>query len=610
MARRGRLDASTLRAPLLPSIEERLAGRRVALWAAALAVLLMLPSIGAGFVLDDHVHRVAVDDRLRLPGMPSSPFDLFVFVPREAEARRLLVDRAHGPWWAAPDLALAFWRPLASLSHWVDYRLWPDHPAVMHGENLAWLAALVLVAGALYRRLVKPAWIAGLATLLFALDEAHGLPAGWIANRNGLMAATFGGAALVLHDRWRRDGWRVGAVLAPLALLLGLLSAELALATAGFLIAHAIFLDRGGAASRARAHAPHPAGIVGRRVAYVAHRYGARASGVYMDPLRDPLAYAQSLIAGVPLLLGAQLGAPPAELCVFLARPWATVLLVVIAAALVALVAAVMAPRLARDPVTRFFAAGMVLSVIPLCATYAADRLLLITGLGGMGLVAQLLGDWAERRGPSEPPVSGARSRLLAPVGWLLFLVHVVLAPIATLPRALLPGYIAALSRRGMESAPHDAALAGQTLVVVNAADLFSGMYVPIYNAATGRHPPAYLRCLGVSERPVVIERPDERTLVLRPEGGYILGLMAELVRARDIPFAPGDHLDLTGIRYEVDRVTPDGRPAQVTVRFDVPLEDPSLRWIVWNRHVYEPFTPPPVGATMVVDSGTIADLW
>ncbi len=35
-------------------------------------------------------------------------------------------------------------------------------------------------------------WVAGLAGLLFALDDAHGLPAGWIANRNALIAGFFG----------------------------------------------------------------------------------------------------------------------------------------------------------------------------------------------------------------------------------------------------------------------------------------------------------------------------------------------------------------------------------------------------------------------------------
>ena len=48
----------------------------------------------------------------------------------------------------------------------------------------------------------------------------------------------------------------------------------------------------------------------------------------------------------------------------------------------------------------------------------------------------------------------------------------------------------------------------------------------------------------------------------------------------------------------EMLALTEDSRPSKVRFRFDVALEDESLRWIAWDNGSYKPFTPPAVGAT------------
>ena len=40
-----------------------------------------------------------------------------------------------------------------------------------------------------------------------AVDDVHAQSAGWISNRNVLWATTLGLAAVVVHHRWRADGW-------------------------------------------------------------------------------------------------------------------------------------------------------------------------------------------------------------------------------------------------------------------------------------------------------------------------------------------------------------------------------------------------------------------
>jgi hypothetical protein len=125
-------------------------------------------------------------------------------------------------------------RPLTGFTHHLDERLWPSRPWLMHAHSVAWLALAVFGAGLVFRRRVTPPGAAGLATLLYAIADVHATAVGWLSNRNAVIACALGVLAIVFHDRFRRGGFRAGAVLAPLLLLAALLAGELALGAAGY----------------------------------------------------------------------------------------------------------------------------------------------------------------------------------------------------------------------------------------------------------------------------------------------------------------------------------------------------------------------------------------
>src|SRR5262249_13600395 len=151
----------------------------------------------------------------------------FVFMDGQAAHGLARMQSGAYPWWTLPEGQVAFWRPLSALTHWIDFALWPDAPQVMHGQSLLWLGLLGAAAAALYRRIgANAGGAAALAGVLYAVDHTHGFAAAWVSNRNILLAALFGVLALGAHTRWRRQGWRPGALLGPLLLLLALLSAE------------------------------------------------------------------------------------------------------------------------------------------------------------------------------------------------------------------------------------------------------------------------------------------------------------------------------------------------------------------------------------------------
>jgi hypothetical protein len=86
-------------------------------------------------------------------------------------------------------LRLGLWRPVTAFTHWLDCRLFPDSPVLMHVHNIAWLAAIVFLIMVVYRKLIGTGWVAGLAALLFLLDGNTYFPVAFIANRGFMLAA-------------------------------------------------------------------------------------------------------------------------------------------------------------------------------------------------------------------------------------------------------------------------------------------------------------------------------------------------------------------------------------------------------------------------------------
>ena len=242
-----------------------LASPRLPVRLAAIAVLLAMPSLWAGLQIDDYIHR------LEFQGFPDALrfFDrgsMFVFMTGDPERAQDMMNFGMVPWWTYRDVLLRFLRPVSVATHRVDYALWPDTPWAMHLHSLVWFACLVALVTLLYRRIMGPGWVAGLAGLLYAVDDARAMPAGWIANRNGIMAGLFGVMAILLHDQWRRDKRPWAHVLALASLLLALLSNESGLAVTAYLFAYAVFLDEGTWLRRAATLAPYAILVIAWRV--------------------------------------------------------------------------------------------------------------------------------------------------------------------------------------------------------------------------------------------------------------------------------------------------------------------------------------------------------
>jgi hypothetical protein len=452
-------------------------------------------------------------------------------------------------------------------------------------------------------------WVAGLAALLYVIDDARALPAAWLANRNALVTTFFGVSAIIAHDRWRRFGWRTGAVAGPVLFAMSLLAKEAGIATCAYLFAHALFIDRGTQRERIVALLPYALIVLIWRLVWTHLGHGVFGIEIYVDPASEPLRYAATVLRHAPVLLLGQFLFPPCDLYLLCVDLGINLYHCAAAVVVVGLIGVVMIPRLVWDSTTRFWALGMVLSLLPICATFPADRGLSFIGLGAFALLAQFLGvvfGWARgtpARGSLARQCDNPPRRIPAKaLGIGLVGAHMLLAPSCLAVRSAMPIGPASFLEKLQVNMPMDATVEQQSVVIVTAPLPILAGFLPGRRALDGLPIPAYTRVLAPSDPDsVAVSRPDAQTLVVRPAHGYLALSADRLARSSDHPMSVGDKVELTGMTAEVTALTDDGRPAEATFRFSVPLEDPSLRWLAWGNPSYVLFTPPPIGETITL---------
>lgn len=559
--------------------------------AALAAVLLSLPTLWQGLRLDDYHHRAAIlGSRTGGYLLRGDLASLYSFSSGKPEHTQPLMDAGHVPWWSDPEAKVAFFRPLSAVTQRVDYSLWPDSPALMHAHSLAWLFAVVVAAGAFYRKLFGAVAPAGLALLFFAFDDAHATPAMWIAQRNALLAVFFGTLALVAHHRLRADGWRLGALAAPGLFSMALLGGEAGVTTLAYLVAYAVFRESRPWTSRAASLLPYIVLAALWRLGTQMAGYGTANVDFYIDPGSDPLQFLGAVAFRLPILfLG--LFTPIESTAALMGPPGTAELLFGIGLGAMALVGILMCPLLRRDPLARFFALGAVLSLVPSCAAYPTNRLLMWSGLGAMGLIARFLTAFLARD-TALLPVSRGYRLAVAPFVLVLIVAHLFLAPIQKLQAVIGNN---ALKAQLYIAPLNEPSLTRESVVVVNGPLAFYASHFSVMQAVKGLPVPKGTRILAPSLTGVELERPDEQTLIVRPAGGYVLHPFDALFCSRRRRLAVGHRVQLPDVTIEVASLTSDGRPASIACRFLVPLEDESLRWIFWERGRYKSWTPPPV---------------
>lgn len=550
-------------------------GRRGIILVAGL--LLFVPSLWVGFLLDDFYYLGAIEGRFPEYNTQRSLFPFFI---NDEEATRDIARRGGYPWWIDERVRGETFRPLSDLLIRADYSLSGKEPVWYHVHSLFWWAVTLIACGLLLTRAL-PGAVGTLALLLFALDDVHVMPVAWIANRNALVAMAPMLLALWAWIRWCEDGWRPGRLLAPLGIVIGMAGSELGVAALAYFIAYAL-VGAPADGFRRRVASLTPAVVLGAAYAWLYRLlgYGSAGSGIYHDPLRDPAGFWAAVSTGIPALLASGIAGFSADFW-FAAPSLRPVQILVGCAAIIGLLGVLRACWSRWEESTRrglrWLLLGSALSLMPASGVFPSDRMLLVPGLGLSAALAAVLvyayRSWSVRR----------RGWLLA-AGGFLAVVHLLLAPLLAIAMQTL---IIKHGREALQIAasPVVAGAAGRETILIFAPDHVVSLYLPRIIDYLEEPAPRSWRPLSIAPYDHRLRRTGPRTLELEvAQGGVLLrSVFEELYRNPEYPLTPGTVIDRGIIRAQI-LATNDRGPARVAFHFDRDLSDPSLYFLVWQN--------------------------
>lgn len=555
-----------------------------ALCAALLALAVSAPGLRAGYLIDDWAHMAAISGQV-----PHHPGVLGLYDFGDGDPVRMRAHQDLGyPWFSDPELKVRFLRPLSCAMTYLDHTLFANLPAAAHALSML-LYALLAAGVAVLATATLGRGLGALAAVLYAVDDAHMLPAVWLANRNAVLAATPAVWATVAWLRWREQGWQAGRWWAVAGFAVGLCAGETALSALALPIAYEL-LGRHGqerVAKRVAALWPLLALFVGYAATYKMLGYGARYSGAYIDPIGETGSYLRAAALRIPGLVGVLTLNSPVEISAGLPGSMAPLAAAGVAgAALLAWLLRAAWPAIDADARRHlpWLVAGSLAALVPVAATFPAGRLLSVASIGGACVLACAIGPLLPRFAGAlqlPAPASSAAQRVAAR---LLAAVHLLLAPIAFVGAGTLIGVLS----RSLATADVDGALskaAGKTAILPAAPDILS-IYGALWRSARGLPPPARWRALSMALFDVDIRADDDHTLRLRVIDGAMLATEAEqLVRSGARMLRVGDRLDVNGMQTTVQACNAGGFPTEFTFHFDEPLRHPDHVWLQWRGH-------------------------
>ncbi len=563
------------------------------IFAVAAGIVMVLPSLGLGFIMDDYAQLALVEGWYP---EDAGTFNLYSF----------LGELTFTPWWKHPEFKVTMWRPLSSALIHLDNYLFGHDAVAYHVHSILWLAALLAVCGRLYAKLLPPG-TGILALLIFGLDECHFLTAGWIANRHSMVAMVPALLGVYAHLRWREEGWRPGLPLSILGYGVGFLGGEVTLSVMAYAVAYELFVPQAGWPRRLTGLAPLAAVGVPYFVVYKAMGFGAARSGFYLDPVGEPVAFVLGVAGHVPALLAAALAGLVSDLWFFVPalRP-AQVVIGIAASLVVALLLRSAWPDLDETVRRhlRWLVPGALLSLLPVAIAQPFDRVLIVPMIGLAVLLASLLVSYRRRwRGIAGGAHPGLSRKAAAVVTVGLAVLHFIVPTISRTAGSYVTSRQWQILGRMAAEIPIEPATAADTDVIVfNAPDAIIGSFLPLVRRFAGQPPLASWSLLAMTPHDLVATRTDSRTLELQVIDGQLLTSQAEQFHRPDsYKLQPGDVIESAVFEVEILDANALG-PTRVGFRFNRALNASSLAFLAWREHGLERVELPEIGSSLRLD--------
>jgi hypothetical protein len=553
--------------------------------------------------------------------------DLFDFSDgSQAESTRL-IDSGFYPWWSDPQVRIAMFRPLASLMTALDHHWFGIDAFAQHVHSGVWWVLMLSVIALMYRELLALPY-ALIAFALLILDESHAIALAWVCNRSVFVSTAFGLIMLRCYLRHRANdsGSQLAGAAVAAAIAVGF--GEYALCAFGYVLAYELLEGSGRRRSRLLALAAITAPALLLLLVRSAIGLSVRNSGVYVDPVAEPLHFVGAVLSRLPvmiadLVLGLRADyytfGGPSLLMRWLERgyipqrwvhdpdPWRIVHIVIGVVACVLLgVLARFTLRGPRHANARWLALGSVFALVPVCGSFPSGRLNVVAEIGFAPLLAVFIVDGLSqlprfsRRAWSETP-----ARVLWQVGLALIvtLYHVVVPLDITRADAIAARAGTTIVREAILHLDVDEAdLAKKDLIMMNAFEGGTSMYLPMTRRLFGRSAPRTCLSLSFVRSAYVLTRDAANgfTMRFRGERSLLETAPEQLFRSMRRPFHRLDSVHAGPLKVTVLDLFED-KPQRMRIEFDRVLEDPSLLFMLPARNGFEVFRFPKLGDSVLV---------
>lgn len=559
-----------------------------------IAVALSASSLFSGYMGDDYMHHALLMKNPPItPPQDASLYGLFSFMGDDSKRTKELMNLGILPWWTFEEMRYSFWRPISEFTHFIDHLLWPNSSVLKQLQNLIWYLVLCGLALNLFYRINTE--ISGRFILLgfasYLLDSTHGFTISWLANRNALVATTFGLLSISFHIKYRTtDNFR-DLVSSIIALCCSLLSAEFGISTTAFLAAYAITLDKDGFLKGTIRLIPHILVVIVWWMSYKALGFGAaHADGYYIDPIASPLEFLNTASERVAVLLGSQWGILPAELFGFAGElDGVKSFVLFVSCTFILLLSMLVFPLLRGDKKLRFWLVGMLVSAIPAATAIPHDRVLLFVGIGAFGAFIRILAyylDTPPKTKAGHGSVKGTPSYLKS-ICSMFIIIHLVLSPL------LLPitAYSTKIWDNQISKAPKDfddiPNISDKSIVLFN-APMASTLMINIWRFIENKPLPNHLWPISMVDATIAVRRIGDNTIALNNDQGFIQGPETSVRNLNKQPFKMGHYIELDGLKIFIKEINKSGHPTVLHLEFDRPIENHNLLFLQWKDNHYK----------------------
>ncbi len=570
-------------------------------------LLLILAGVGLhastvtwGFFYDDFFHQAYLRfGAVAIHRAPWNLYDLGSGGDAEFSARGLGVY----PWWTSPDFRFYFFRPVASLTIWLDYQLFGGWAPGYHLTSLGLYTVFLTLAFVLFRSLGASPKAACWGLALLAVNDTHVLPVGWIANRNTLLASLFLVLTVWAVHRHRQRQSRGWLVVSLVSFLLGCGARESGLIGWPLVGWYLLLIDRAvpseptwrGCIRVLRCRTFWMFGVAAG--AYLALYLGmspgsGNAPGLYVTPWDEPAAFVMQVAMRVPLVLASLFFHMPTDL-VYL-RPHLLGPMFALSLPMLGLLAGLLWWRLRSNSLALFAAGWAVLMVLPLGAADLSDRHLMDASVG----TTLLLGIFLAENGALRDLIRQRQyGRLTAAA--LVIGVGIVLSIPVTGIRTSMFTTMASKDREAIATAEIERGVGGrETVLVITAPSALLAMSMYPTWGVLHDDPGHRITFLQVGRRSVEWRRETDETALVTFGSPPLLSHRYERIfyTAKSLP-SPGSTFTAGEFTATVIESEPAGIRT-VRLRFNRSLDDPTYRFLVWDNGKLRRVTLPPVGGT------------